>query len=118
MSTRYFRTNGGAQEKIIHGGGHGCSLEKRKLRDDLIIVSSLSKCFGEEEGEQLFSFLREEQEAAGLILQSVTFRLKARLGSEDFRWLAGRGHGRRNSARVRKPPEFSEFRWPSRCRHV
>lgn len=117
MSTRYFRTNGGAQEKIIHGGGHGCSLEKRKLRDDLIIVSSLSKCFGEE-GEQLFSFLREEQEAAGLILQSVTFRLKARLGSEDFRWLAGRGQGRRNSARVRKPPEFSEFRWPSRCRHV
>lgn len=51
---------------------------EKKQRNDLIIVLSLSKCFGEEEeGEQLFSFPREEQETSGLILESVTFRLKA-----------------------------------------
>lgn len=62
-----------------HGGKEvGCRPEKKKQRNGLIIVLSLSKCFGEEEeGEQLFSFLREEQETSGLILESVTFRLKA-----------------------------------------
>lgn len=64
----------------------GCCLEKKKQRDDLIIVLSLCECFGEEEGEQLFSFLREERETTGLIPESVTLRLEAHLGSEDLTW--------------------------------
>lgn len=72
----------------------GCRQEKKKQRNALIIVLSLCKCFGEEEeGEQLFSFLREEQATSGLILESVTFRLKA--ASEDLkRWLLAVGRGR------------------------
>lgn len=72
----------------------GCRQEKKQQRNALIIVLSLCKCFGEEEeGEQLFSFLREEQETSGLILESVTFRLKA--ASEDLkRWLLAVGRGR------------------------
>lgn len=79
--------------------------EKKKQRNDLIIVLSLCKCFGEEEeGEQLFSFLREEQEASGLILESVTFRLKA--ASEDLtQWLLAVGKGRGALAGVSE--EFS-----------
>ena len=38
---------------------------EEKERDDLIIVLGFCKCLGEEEGEQLFSFLREEQETRG-----------------------------------------------------
>ena len=47
-----------------------------------IVVPSL--CFGEQQGEQLFLFLRGEREVTGLILQSVTLRAKAHLSSEDF----------------------------------
>lgn len=50
---------------------------EEKERDDLIIVLSLCKCLGEEEGEQLFSFLREEQETAGLSPESVTFQAQS-----------------------------------------
>lgn len=49
---------------------------------NLIIVSSL--CFGEQRDEQLFRFLRGEREVPGLILQSVTLRVKAHLSSKDF----------------------------------
>lgn len=75
-----------AQESIPRARG-GLQPAGEKAEDDLIIVPSLCTCFGEEEGEQLFSFLREEQEATRLILQSVTFRRKAQLCSEDFKWL-------------------------------
>lgn len=49
---------------------------------NFIIVPSL--CFGEQQDEQLFLFLRGEREVTGLILQSVTLRVKAHLSSEDF----------------------------------
>lgn len=57
------------------------SLKTREPRGDFLIVSSLCKCFEEEEAKQLFSLLRDEQEVTGLLLQSVTFRLKAHLSS-------------------------------------
>lgn len=49
---------------------------------NFIIVPSL--CFGEQQDEQLFLFLRGEREVTGLILQSMTLRVKAHLSSEDF----------------------------------
>lgn len=49
---------------------------------NLIIVSSL--CLGEQQDKQLFRFLRGEREVTGLILQSVTLRVKAHLSSKDF----------------------------------